>query len=179
MEIIASTKLSKLAKSYKITPEQLAFADLISLGWGEEDAWAIAMRVGSTWTKQALKNEIGLLLGNENIQKRIADNKQTLRDSEVEKIQKKIAEDADAILERATNKEMKLVELQTILEGLRPGSPEYNKINDQIFTITQMKKDEVKTDEKTIHYFLPVHYPTGCQDCLYSQCDKCKYKKGE
>jgi len=177
MEIIATTKLQKLAKSYKLSPEQLAFADLLSLGWEEEDAWAIAMRIGTTWTKKALKEEIDKLKENEGTQRRIEENKKTLKKAEIKKIKSKMDAQAEAILERATNKEMKLIELQTILEDLKPGSPEYNKINDQIFTITQMKKDEVKTDEKTIHYFLPVNYPTGCQDCLYEKCNSCKFKK--
>lgn len=177
MEVTVSQKTARQARAYKLTPEQLAFADLVALGWPEEDAWAVAIRTGVTWTKSALKDEINKLASADNTQRRIAEDQQMLRKSEIDKIKSKIEAESDEILERATNKELKLIELQTILEGLKPGSSEFNKINDQIFAITQMKKDEVKTDEKTVHYYLPVSYPTSCEDCLFSNCDKCKYKK--
>ena len=64
-----------------------------------------------------------------------------------------------------------------ILKTLKPGSTEYNKVNDQIINISRMKQNEVKTDDKTIHYYLPVSYPTGCHDCLYSRCNECQYKR--
>lgn len=177
MEAKVSAKTARQARAYKLKAEELAFADLVALGWPEEDAWAVAIRTGMTWVKAALKDEIQKLLTSDNVQQRISDDQQTLRKSEIDRIKNKIESESDEILERATNKELKLIELQTILEGLKPGSSEYNKINDQIFAITQMKKDEVKTDEKTIHYYLPEYYPTSCEDCLYSSCDKCKYKK--
>lgn len=177
MAIEASTKTEKIARGYKLTAEQLAFADLLSLGWDAQDAWLVAMRVGATWKKTALKTEIQKLKGQDGVQQRIEENRDVLRKAQKEKLKKEFEDNSDEILERATNKEKKLIALQTVLETLQPGSSEYNKINDQIFAITQMKKDEVKTDEKTIHYYLPVHYPTSCEDCLYSRCDQCRFKK--
>ena len=43
--------------------------------------------------------------------------------------------------------------------------------------IRRAHKDEVQTENTTIHHFLPVQYPTGCHDCLYQRCDSCKYKR--
>jgi len=177
MDIDVSSKLNKTARQYKLTPEQLAFADLVSQGWPEEDAWAVAIRKGATWNRQALKDEVAKLLASEAVQKRIAENKDVLQQSQIEQIQQEMKDNADELLEMATNKEKKLIELQTILKKLKPGSTEYNKVNDQIINISRMKQNEVKTDDKTIHYYLPVNYPTGCNDCLYSRCEQCKYKK--
>ena len=177
MKVDVSAKMNKVARSYKLTAEQIAFADLVSVGWSEDDAWAMAIRTGATWNKSALKDEITALATSDAVQQRISDNHKTLKKADIERIKSKIESESDAILERATNKELKLISLQTTLEDLKPGSAEYNKINDQIFAITQMKKDEVKTDEKTVHYYLPVSYPTDCSNCLYSRCDQCKYKK--
>lgn len=177
MDIDVSSKLNKVARQYKLTPEQLAFADLVTQGWPEEDAWAVAIRKGATWNRTALKAEVAKLLASEPVQQRIAENKKVLQQTEIDKIQQEMKDNADELLEQATNKEKKLIELQTILQNLKPGSTEYNKVNDQIINISRMKQNEVKTDDKTIHYYLPVSYPKGCQDCLYSRCDQCKFKK--
>ncbi len=177
MDVTVSAKISKVARAAGLTPEQMAFADLITQGWPEEDAWAVAIRTGAVWNRTALKKEVAKLLASDAVQKRIASNKDVLRDSQVKKIQKDMKDNADELLELATNKEKKLIELQTILKGLKPGSTEYNKVNDQIINISRMKQNEVKTDDKTVHYYLPVSYPTGCQDCLYSRCDECHFKK--
>jgi hypothetical protein len=178
MAIDVSSKLNKIARNYKLTPEQLAFADLVTQGWPEEDAWAITIRTGAaTWNRTAYKAEVAKLLALDAVQQRIAENKKLLNQNQVERIQQDMKDHADELLELATNKEKKLIELQTILKDLKPGSTEYNKVNDQIINISRMKQNEVKTDDKTIHYYLPVSYPTGCQDCLYSRCDQCKFKR--
>ena len=70
-----------------------------------------------------------------------------------------------------------LITLQATLETLQPASPEWIKINQQIIDVSRMKQDEVKTDDDTIHYFLPVAYPASCQDCLHSRCAECRYYK--
>ncbi len=175
MEVNVSAKTSKLARSFKLTPEQMAFADLVTQGWPEEDAWAMTIRTGATWNRAALKDEVAKLLATEAVQQRIAENKEVLRQSQIDKIHEGIRDHADELLEKATNKEKKLIELQQILENLKPGSTEYNKVNDQIINISRMKQNEVKTDDNTIHYYLPVNYPTGCDDCLFNK--KRKQKK--
>lgn len=178
MDVTVSSKTNKLARSLGLTPEQMAFADLVTQGWPEEDAYAVAIRTGmQTWNRPAIKAEVAKILAMDAVQKRIATNKEVLRESQVKKIQKDMKDNADELLELATNKEKKLIELQTILKGLKPGSTEYNKVNDQIINISRMKQNEVKTDDKAIHYYLPVSYPTGCHDCLYSRCNECRYKR--
>lgn len=174
MEVNVSSKISKTARSYKLTPEQMAFADLVTQGWPEEDAWAMTIRTGATWNRAALKDEVARLLATDAIQQRIADNKETIRQSQIDKIQKDIQDNSDILLEKATNKEKKLIELQRILEDLKPGSTEYNKVNDQIINISRMKQNEVKTDDNTIHYYLPINYPTSCEDCLFNKKRKPK-----
>ncbi len=174
MEVNVSSKISKTARSYKLTPEQMAFADLVTQGWPEEDAWAMTIRTGATWNRAALKDEVARLLATDAIQQRIADNKETIRQSQIDKIQKDIQDNSDILLEKATNKEKKLIELQRILEDLKPGSTEYNKVNDQIINISRMKQNEVKTDDNTIHYYLPINYPTSCEDCLLNKKRKPK-----
>lgn len=173
MELELSQKTEKIAKAAKISCETMVFTDLVAVGWEPTDAYIAAFRKGATWVKKALKAEVEKLLAAKPVQERMASVRKIVDSAS----QSNREIHAEELLERATNKEKKLISLQQILETLPQGSKEYNKINDQIFAITQMKKDEVSTDDKTVHYHLPVAYPTGCHDCLYSRCDQCKYKK--
>lgn len=168
MEAEVSIKTQKKARSLRLTPEQLAFADLVAVGWPPEDAWAVAMRIGATWEKRALKEEREGLLQKEGVVARIDEVKSELSKKQAEEIKEIVKTDRKGILERATDKTHKIIELQALIEGgkLRPGSIEYNKINDQIIQITQMKKEDLRTEDNTKHFFLPVNYPTKCEDCL-------------
>lgn len=175
-----SQKVKNKAKNLAITPELMAYADLIAAGWDLTDAYAMTIRTGTmTWQKKVLDDECNRLLNMDGVQARIHETKNVRAKRTVEKIKEKMDGDAKEILERATSKERKLVELQTLIEGgtLTPGSAEYNKINDQIIQVSQMKKDEIKTEDTTIHYFLPVSYPVSCKDCLRNPELLRKYRK--
>ncbi|MBR1449551.1 MAG: hypothetical protein IJ588_12500 [Prevotella sp.] len=177
MDITVSQKTAKLARQYRLRPQDLAFADLVAVGWEPEDAWAAAVREGVTWTKTARKQALSDLLNAENVQDRINDVKAVLRKNQIEAVKNASDKDKKAIVNNAMSKENMLYDLQTALESMTIGSKEWLDTKKMIIDVTRMKQDEVKDDNNTIHHFLPVHYPTGCQDCLYSRCDTCKYKK--
>lgn len=176
MDIEVSTATAKAARTYKLSPEELAFADLLALGWPPEDAWACAIRKGVTWTKAAKKEALMELMENEGVKKRMGVTKGASLKTRTEQKKKDKDLNGKALLERATNKETKIIELQAKLEATHDTS-EWLKINQQIIDVTRMKQEEVKRDDNTIHHFLPVQYPTGCQDCLYSRCETCRYMK--
>lgn len=176
MDIEVTNSTTKTARMYKLAPEELAFADLLALGWEQEDAWAVAIRKGVTWTKKAKKEAIAQLSEHEGVKKRIGDVTGLLAQKRDEATRYDAGGEAKALLERATNKETKIIELQAKLESTRDTS-EWLKINQQIIDVTRMKQEEVKRDDDTIHHFLPVQYPTGCQDCLFCKCDTCRFKK--
>lgn len=168
MELDITSKTQKAARTLHLNAEQLAFADLIAVGWPTEDAWAVAIRKGATWNRKAQQDAQEALMKNEGVQQRIDEIQSVLAQKQTDRIREKMKEDKRGLLERATNKEQKLIELQTLIEngGLKPGSTEYNKINDQIIQVSQMKKDDIKTEDNTKHFFLPVNYPTACENCL-------------
>lgn len=168
MDLDITSKTQKTARQFHINAEQLAFADLVAVGWPIEDAWAVAIRKGATWNRKAQLEAQETLLKNEGVQQRIDDVQSVLAQKQTDRIREKMSEDKRGLLERATNKEQKLIELQTLIEngGLKPGSTEYNKINDQIIQVSQMKKDDIKTEDNTKHFFLPVNYPTSCENCI-------------
>jgi len=177
MDIIVSTKQQKLAKQYKLKPQELAFADLCAVGWEPEDAWNAAIREGLTWNKSARKEAIDRLINSSYVQDRISNVKQVLRKDQIESVKNTSNKERKEIVSEAMSKESMIFDLQSALANMTPGTKEWLDTKKLIVEVTRMKQDEVKDEERTVHYFLPVRYPTGCQDCLYSRCDTCKYKK--
>lgn len=161
MEIDYSKTVNDKARQYKLKPEALAFADLVSLGWDEKDAYFIAFRLGLSWTKKALRDEINKLMVSEGVKNRIADNTRSKREAVNER-----KSERRKLLEQATSKEEMLLDLQRALESMQTGSQEWRDTKKMIIDVSRMKSDEVKTGESTIHYYLPVNYPTSCENCL-------------
>lgn len=168
MEAEVTAKTKKTAREYGLTPEEMAFVDLVSLGWTDEDAYAVAIRTGAqTWTKKALRSEYERILKKDGARRREQDNKKILSEEQKEQIKTAMSNDDKELLARATSKEKKLIELQATLETKDPGSSDWLKINQQIIDVSRMKQDEVKTEDTTIHYYLPVNYPRSCEECVF------------
>lgn len=177
MEIDVSPKMKRTAKAAGLTIEQMAFADLMAAGWSPEDAFKTAFRKGSTWIKNAFDAEVAKVRDNERVIDRMEKTKGELSSVKREAAKGVPKDDRTAIVDAAMSKEQMLFDLQTALVGMSPGSKEWLDTKKLIVEVTRMKQDEIKQDDTTVHYFLPVQYPTSCQDCLYSRCDSCKYKK--
>lgn len=176
MELEVSQKTSKLCRGLKLTPEQMAFADLLACGWEPSDAYIVAFRCGSTWTKKALKDEVEKVSNFAPVKDRMDETKSVLSQRQKEAIKNTTNKERNDVIGSAMSKEKMLYDLQTAKVGMQPGSKEWIDINKLIVDVTRMKQDEVQTENNTIHHFLPVQYPTGCHDCLYQRCDTCKYK---
>lgn len=177
MELELSQKTEKLCKVLKMSAEALAFADLCAVGWEPTDAYIVAFRKGATWIKKALKGEVEKLLQTQPIQDRIDETRNVLSQRQKEAISQTSKKERNAVVDTAMSKEQMLFDLQTAKLNMQVGSKEWLDTNKLIVDVTRMKQDEVVNEESTIHHFLPVHYPTGCQDCLYQRCDSCKYKR--
>lgn len=177
MDLDVSAKMKRTARAAHLTVEQMAFADLIAAGWTPDDAFIAAFRKGSTWIKQAFNAEVDKQRNNEHVIERISKTKGVISDKKMEAAKGVEKNDRTAIVDAAMSKEQMLYDLQTALAGMSPGSKEWLDTKKLIVEVTRMKQDEIKQDDTTVHYFLPVQYPTSCQDCLYSRCDSCKYKK--
>lgn len=177
MDVIVSQKLKTEARQYRLRPQDMAFADLLAIGWEPEDAWNVAVREGMTWNKTARKETIFNLQHSEYVEERIKRDRAVLKKGQIESIKNSNDKERKAVVNEAMSKESMLYDLQTALAGMNTGSKEWLDTKKLIIEVTRMKQDEVKDDETTIHHFLPVHYPTSCQDCLYSKCDECKFKK--
>ena len=166
MDIEVSPKTNKLVKQYKLPPEHLAFADLIAVGWEPEDAWAVAVRKGVSWTKKARKEAIAELANDAAVKERVTAVQSVLRKNQIEAVKKTTDKEQKDIINAAMSKEQMLLDLQEAVLTLPRGSKEWIDIKKMIVDVTRMKQDEVKDDNNTIHYYLPVSYPTSCEDCL-------------
>lgn len=176
MELEVSQKTQKICNALKLPAEGVAFADLVAVGWEPEDAYVVAFRKGSTWLKKAFRDEVKKMMDSQNIKDRIAQIQGITAERRKEN-GKQGRRERNSIVDTAMSKENMLYDLQTAKLKMTVGTKEWLDTNKLIVDVTRMKQDEVVNEETTIHYFLPVQYPTGCQDCLYQRCDTCKYKK--
>lgn len=139
--------------------EQLIYADLRSKGWSEADAFYAAYRDNYSHLPKGQQRMIMKKLENDKgVQKRM--NGETASGPDESKILpfEEIA--------RETSKEKILSDLVMARKGSAEGSKEWSDLTKMIADIAKVKQDEIKTDEEQIKYFLPVHYPTSCKDCL-------------
>lgn len=164
--IEVTSKTSKLARQFKVTPEELGFADLVAVGWEPEDAWACCIRKGATWNRQARKQALEDILAKPTVQDRIETTKSVLRRTQIDAIRNADDKDRQALLESATSKEEMLIDLQSALANQTVGSTEWIQTKKLIVDVTRMKNEEVKKEDNTIHHFLPVDYPRSCENCL-------------
>lgn len=177
MEFELTQKTERICKSTKLSAEALAFADLCAVGWEPSDAYIVAFRKGSTWIKKALRQEVEKIMQQTNVQNRIAETQRVLSERQKEAVRQTAKKERNAVVDTAMSKEQMLYDLQTAKAAMQVGSKEWLDTNKLIVDVTRMKQDEVQQEDSTIHYFLPVQYPTGCKDCLYQRCNMCKYKK--
>lgn len=170
MTKIAFTKGAQILKrKYGVAePEYLVYADLVACGWDRHDAWFVAFQnTGLTWQKEQLLREMNKLDSLVGVQKRIADIKEPGK----ERRKKNLSAEE---LARETSKEKILSDLVLAKSKQTPGSKEWNETVKMIADYNKIKQDEIKDDDNTIHYHLPVNYPNRCEECLIWQNGKAK-----
>lgn len=171
MNEIYSAKLRRIVRGLKLQPADIAFADLIASGWKIGDAWFVVYKKGATWPAAQLEREQEAKYKTPAIQERIEDTRNFLTKKQLDKEKKKDAEQEEKsdkeILELAMSKKEMIKELYLIRQALKPGSADYLNVNKQIIDVALMKKEEVKTEDNTIHFYLP------------KKCHTCKYKNKE
>lgn len=163
-----SVNIHKLKKQYGMAdPAYLIYADLRAAGWSQSDAWNVAFQGhGLNWPKAELLREMANIEALDSVQRRIADLHGKA----------KAASDDDISLEelaRETSKEKILKKLVAAEKKAKYGSPEWLKIIALEGDYTKIKQDEIDTENNTVHFFLPVNYPTSHRDCLLYLNNQC------
>lgn len=150
----------KLKKQYNMADiSYLIYADLRAAGWGKGDAWSVAFQgQGLNWAKAELIREIEKLEALDSVQARIAD----VQGSSTPKNDEITAEE----LAKDTSKEAILRKLVAAEKKAKKGSPEWIKIVALEADYNKIKQDEIDVENNTVHFHLPVNYPTSCKNCL-------------
>lgn len=159
-EYTLSAYMYKLKKQYNMADiSYLIYADLRAAGWGKGDAWSVAFQgQGLNWAKAELIREIEKLEALDSVQARIAD----VQGSSTPKNDEITAEE----LAKDTSKEAILRKLVAAEKKAKKGSPEWIKIVALEADYNKIKQDEIDVENNTIHFHLPVNYPTSCKNCL-------------
>lgn len=165
-----SVNFLKQAKQLKMaSPEYKIYADLRAAGNAMRDSWAIAFQgYGFNWPKDTLEREMNKLESLESVQTRIAE------------VQGKKAknESADELspeeLAKATSKEQILTDLVIARRRMKEGTKEWTEQTRLIAEYARIKQDELQTEDSTVHFYLPINYPTGKNDCLLFKNGLCK-----
>lgn len=175
MEFGKRTK--KIAMAYSLSVEELAYADLVACGWEVNDAYRMAFRLGETWTEDAVRREARVVSANSSVKKRIREvRKGELNDAALKATSGNTEtpeEDEKSLLEEVSKEQM-LKDLVKARRSLKSGTKEWNEMNKLIVEITRMKHEELKTEDNTVHYYLPL----TCNKCsLYKKTKTSKSKK--
>lgn len=157
-----SVAVHKTKKKYGMAqPEYLIYADLRAAGWTQADAWAVAFRgLGLNWPKNVFLAEMEKLENLDSVQTRIA---------ELKNQKKEHGELTPEELAKATSKEQILTDLVTARKDMKTGTKEWSELTKMIADYNKIKQDEIQTEDSTVHYYIPVNYPTKCEDCLIKQ----------
>lgn len=172
-EIIFTQTFQRKAAGYGLKDARyLCYAAMRAAGIGINDAWNLTFQnAGLTWDKNRLKAEQQKLENLEGVQQFISElKKERENKSQIDEIS---ADD----LAKATSKEKILSDLLKARNLTKPSSKEWIDITSKIADYARIKQDEIKEEDTTIHYYLPVNYPKTCKDCLLWQNGKATGQK--
>jgi hypothetical protein len=155
----------KKARKYSLTTEQLAFVDLVASGWDKRDAYLLTMNAASL-SDEAIDRYAREILARPLSKERIAELKgrQVIADDDVP-----MSEADEDDMNKALSKENMLKDLYFARKKTKNGSKEWLEISKMIADITRMKNEEVKTEDTTVHFYLPL----TCSRCpLKNKADR-------
>lgn len=163
-------------KKYKMQIREKAFADLILMGWKDKDAYMASGLYNPAYSVSVNDKEMNKLLIEDELFKKYI----KITSARIKREEKKQEDEeqidpsetfSDEELSNSLTKEKQLTELLIAKKKHPIGSKEWLDISKLIADITQAKKDEIKEEDTTIHYYLPL----SCDMCeLYLNSKKYK-----
>lgn len=153
----ASASLRKVMEKTGIgSVEELIYADLRRMGWEKSDAFYAAF--GRIYRSYSMAQQRKLM------------NEYESMPSIVARMNGKGEMGSGTMpldeLAKQTSKEKILSDLLVARTRYKSGTKEWTDLTKAIADYAKIKQDDIKTDERPIRYYLPVHYPTKCKDCL-------------
>ncbi len=157
------TSSSKLG----LDPRERAMADLIYMGWKEQDAYVLAFGPGAAYSETWHNNRIRDIVDREVFAKYLMRIKKKCDREASKAVDAAIQEEYENIEStKKLNKEDVMNELLRIAFKMPANDPKRADILMKYADLTQMKKDEVEKEDKTVHAYLPI----TCKVCsLYAK----------
>lgn len=148
-----------------IDVKEKIMADLMLMGWRDTNAYVAAYGYNINYTDEYNRQQIEQIVSSPQFTKYMERTRRKAR-RQAENVEEEEEEDFDI---NSVSKEETLKDLYMAKKKATRGSKEWLDINKQIIEVTQMKKDEVKDEDNTVHYYLPL----SCYHCsLYLQNKK-------
>ena len=175
----SSRTLNTECKKYKISVPEKAFADLLAIGWKDSDAYIVSGLYNPVYTPDVNKADMNKMLSEDKSFMEYltyADKHFKRQKKSAEKSAEKSVKTNTAVSEEdiaaELSKDNQLRELIAAKKLYAEGSKEWLDIKKMIADITQVKKDEIQTEDTTIHYYVPL----SCNNCELYIRDKMQKK---
>lgn len=169
-----SRVLSRECKKLNLSVQEKAFADLMALGWRDTDAFVLSGIYNPVYSADVNMKELNRYVMDDTAFKGYlaAQMRKTGRLDKKANKEKKAADEieiSDEDISYELSKESQLRELIAAKKNSVKGSKEWLDIKKMIADITQVKKDEIKDEDTTVHFYLPL----SCHNCsLYMDYKK-------
>lgn len=155
-------------KRYNINEQEKCFADLMAAGWKDKDAYLASGLYNHVYSKETNLREMNTLISDDEdfrnywflARKRAARGSKAAVSS-LEEEEEGVPSPDDIDMQSELSKENQLRELIVAKAKHPVGSKEWLEIKKMIADITQAKRDEIQTEDNTIHYYLPL----TCSQC--------------
>lgn len=137
-----------------IEVQERVMADLMAIGYKSADAYVAAFGYQVNLSDDYLKGEMERIISKQNFNKYF--NKSQHR---IEKRMDKLHEEEEKI--ELIDKDQVLKEILALAYKLPKNDPKRIEMLMKYADLQQMKKDEVKDEDTTVHYYLPL----SCYNC--------------
>lgn len=171
-----SRKLQTECKKAKLDEQDRAMADLMVLGWSPQDAFIAAGFNKPMLSDEYNKQQLEIKLAGPDFNKYIEARQKSIKRGILKQYTDTQDEDEDKMEVKILTKEEVLQEAVQTALLLPKNDPKRVDVLMKFAELAQMKKEEIKEEDTTIHFFLPL----SCKQCsLYMEHqNKLKKKSG-
>lgn len=168
--LTVSRKLQTECKKANLDIQERAMADLMVLGWTAQDAFIAAGFNKPMLSDEYNKQQLEILTTDAAFQKYLDARSKTLKKGILKQYESDSEEDEERTQVKLLSKEEVLQEALQTAMLLPKNDPKRVDVLMRFADLAQMKKEEIKEEDTTIHYYLPL----SCKQCSLYQANKLK-----
>lgn len=167
-----SRKLQTECKKAKLEEQERAMADLMALGWSAQDAFIALGFNKPMLSDEYNKQQLEIKIADADFNRYLESKQKSIKRGILKQYTESPDEDEDKMEVKILTKEEVLQEAVQTALLLPKNDPKRVDVLMKFAELAQMKKEEIKEEDSTIHYYLPL----SCKNCsLYLANQK---KKG-